>query len=86
LNLYFKVSDFPSLARKVCEGEGIDEADLRLGLRKSQVVKSCRIFFQIAVKRMGYSGAEVARFLGVTTSAVNRLALTGELPEIAKYL
>jgi predicted transcriptional regulator len=35
---------------------------------------------------MGYSGAEVARFLGVTTSAVNRLAVSEELPEVRKYL
>jgi predicted transcriptional regulator len=35
---------------------------------------------------MGYSGAEVARFLGVTTSAVNRLAVSEELPEFRKYL
>jgi hypothetical protein len=35
---------------------------------------------------MGYPGAEVARFLGVTTSAVNRLAVSEELPEVKKYL
>jgi hypothetical protein len=34
---------------------------------------------------MGYSGAGVARFLSVTTSAVNRLAVSGGLPEINKY-
>ncbi len=44
------------------------------------------MFCQIAVKKMGYSGADVARFLGITTSAVNRLAVSDELPEIAKYL
>jgi len=35
---------------------------------------------------MGYSGADVAGFLGITTSAVNRLAVSDELPEIEKYL
>jgi hypothetical protein len=35
---------------------------------------------------MGYSGAEVARFVGVTTSAVNRLAVSEELPGFRKYL
>ena len=29
---------------------------------------------------MAYSGAELAQYLGVTTSAVNRLALSEELP------
>jgi hypothetical protein len=35
---------------------------------------------------MGYSGAEVARYLGVTTSAVNRLAVSEELPDLKQYL
>ena len=81
-----KRADLPSLARKVCEGEGIDEAGLRSGLRKKKVVKSRRIFCQIAVKKMGYSGADVARFLGINTSAVNRLAVSDELPEGEKYI
>ncbi len=68
------------------KGEGIDEAELRSGLRKRQIVKSRRIFCQIVVKEMGYSGADVARFLGVNTSAVNRLAASDELPEVDKYV
>jgi len=42
------------------------------------------VFCQVAVKSMGYSGAEVARYLGVTTSSVNRLAVSDELPESAR--
>jgi len=30
-------------------------------------------------------GAEVARFLGVTTSSVNRLAAIEEMPDLMKY-
>ncbi len=86
LRLTLKIADLPSLALKVCEGEGVDEAGLRSGLRKRQVVKSRRIFCQIAVKKMGYSGADVARFLGINTSAVNRLAVSDELPEVEKYV
>jgi putative transposase len=86
LRLNLKISDLASLARDVCKGEGVEEVDLRSGLRRRGVVKSRRIFCQIAVKRMGYSGAGVARFLGITTSAVNRLAVSDELPEIEKYL
>jgi hypothetical protein len=59
---------------------------LRSGLRKREGVKSRRIFCQIAVKKMGYSGADVARFLGITTSAVNRLAVSDELPGVENYL
>ncbi len=86
LRLSLKISDLPSLAMEVCEGEGVDEAALRSGLRKREVVKSRRIFCQIAVKKMGYSGADVARFLGKNTSAVNRLAVSDELPEVENYI
>ena len=86
LRLSLKLSDLPSLATKLCEREGIVEAELRSGSRKKAVVQSRRIFSQIAVRKMGYSGADVARFLGITTSAVNRLAISDELPEEEKYL
>ncbi len=86
LRLTMKIPDLPSLALKVCAGQGVDEAGLRSGLRKRDVVKSRRIFCQIAVKKMGYSGADVARFLGINTSAVNRLAVSDELPEAEKYV
>jgi uncharacterized protein YijF (DUF1287 family) len=39
----------------------------------------------LAVGKMGYPGAEVARFLGVTISAVVRAAKTEELEEVQKY-
>jgi uncharacterized protein YijF (DUF1287 family) len=35
---------------------------------------------------MGYPGAEVARFLGVITSAVVRASKVEELEEVQKYL
>jgi hypothetical protein len=34
---------------------------------------------------MGYPGAEVARHLRVTTSSVNRLAVSDETPGLKKY-
>ena len=38
------------------------------------------------VKKVGYSGADVARFLGMNTSAVNRLAVSDESAEVEKYV
>jgi len=38
-----------------------------------------KVFSQVAVKRWGYSGAAVARFLGVTTSLVNQYASSEEV-------
>lgn len=64
----------------------MEESDLSAGGRRKGVVKVRRIFCQVTVKKMGYSEADTARFLGITTSAVNRLAVSGELPEIVKFL
>jgi len=35
---------------------------------------------------MGYPGAEVARYIRVTTSSVNRLAVSYEAADLKKYL
>ena len=40
----------------------------------------------MAVQALGYAGAGVARFLGVTTSSVNRSAASEELPQVKRYL
>jgi REP element-mobilizing transposase RayT len=86
LRLSSKLPDLASLAKQICLGEEVDELELRSGLRKRKIVKSRKIFCQIAVKKMGYSGADVARFLGINTSAVNRLAVSDELPDIEEYI
>lgn len=41
---------------------------------------------QVAVKRLGYAGAVVARFLGVTTSLVNRIASAEKVARVDRYL
>jgi len=38
------------------------------------------------VNKVGCSGADVARFLGINTSAVNRLAVCDESAEVQKYV
>jgi REP element-mobilizing transposase RayT len=85
LRLARKVVSLPSLMKTLAGGEGLEEAEVRSGDRRRPVVKVRKVFCQLAVRGMGYSGAEVARYLGVTTSAVNRLALSQELPEMEKY-
>jgi len=84
LRLSRKVVDLARLAETI-GAEGVTEAELRSGGRRRDVVRTRRLFCQVAVKSMGYSGAEVARFLGVTTSSVNRLAVSDELPEATRY-
>jgi hypothetical protein len=38
------------------------------------------------VKKMDYPGADGARYLGINTSAVNRLAVSDESAEAEKYV
>ncbi len=86
LRLSRKVVELMTLGRKLAAREGIPAGELRSGIRRRGVVQVRRLFCQLAVRGMGYSGAEVARFLGVTTSSVNRLAASEELPEFRKCL
>ena len=84
LRLARKVVDLPTVGRML--RDRVPDSALRSGRRRRDIVEARRLFCQIAVTHMGYSGAEVARFLGVTTSSVNRLAVSEELPEVRKYL
>jgi hypothetical protein len=86
LRLGREVPDLLSLAKRIVKGEGVEESELRSGIRKREVVRARRLFCQLAIGRMGYPGAEVARFLGVTTSSVNRLAVSEEASNLTKYL
>ena len=86
LRLFRKVPDLATLEREIIKGEGIEASELHSGIRKRAVVRVRRIFCQLAIGKMGYSGAEVARFLGVTTSAVNRMAVSKKATNLTKYL
>lgn len=86
LRLSRKVPDLPTLARRIVKGEGIEELELRSGMRTRKVARARRMFCQLAVWKMGYPGAEVARYLGVTTSSVNRLAVSQEVVNLKRYL
>ena len=86
LPLITKIPDLAFLAIQITKGEGIDKALLRSGTRKRLVARTRKLFCQIAVGKLGYSGTEVARFLGVTTSCVTRLAASEEVTEISGYL
>jgi uncharacterized protein YijF (DUF1287 family) len=64
------------------EGEEITE--LRSDSRTRKVSKARRLFCQLAVGKMSYPGAEVARFLEVTASVMVRAAKTEELKKVQK--
>jgi len=49
-------------------------------------VKARRVFSLLAVKELGYSGAAVARYLGVTNSCVTRAVSAEEAPDKENYI
>lgn len=64
--------DIDALSDMICSRFGVSPGELRSGSRRHKVVDARREMAWIAVRELGYSGAEVARFLGVTTSCINR--------------
>ncbi len=85
LRLSKKIPDLGSLAESVGKGKGVKQNDLRSGSRRKQVVEARKLFCQLAVRKMGYSGAEIARFLGVTTAAINKAANSEDVAELQRY-
>jgi putative transposase len=86
LRIRRKGIDLSLLAKKVCNVDGVSVGELRSGSRRREIVNSRGVFSWLAVRELGYSGAEVARFLGVTTSCVTRAVLSGEEPKVKGYL
>jgi REP element-mobilizing transposase RayT len=68
--------DIQALAEKVSEKYNVSIGELRSGGRRRAVVKARRAMSLIGVRELGYSGAEVARYLGVTNSCVTRMIST----------
>ena len=73
------------LGKRIAKGEGIREDDLRSGGRRREIIEARKLFCQFAVRKMGYCGGDVARFLGVTTSAVNNAANSEEVAALQQY-
>ena len=78
------VRDDGEILRGVGEREGLDERSLRTVRRAREIVRVIKLFCQLAVRKYGHTGASVARFLGVTTSLVNRYAASGDSFELGK--
>ncbi len=81
-----RIPDLPRLLSKVPKKEGVEEQKVRGGDRGRSVVRARKIFCQVAAKRLGYTGASVARFLGVTTSLGNRYASSVGMGNLDQYL
>ena len=70
--------DIKTLAEKVSEKYNVSIGELRSGGRRREVVKARRAMSWIGVRELGYSGADVARYLGVTNSCVTRMISAGK--------
>jgi len=64
------------------ESYNVSIGGLRSGGKKRTVVQAKRAMSWIGVRELGYSGADVARYLGVTNSCVTRMISTGKKPDI----
>ena len=73
--------DFDTLAERVCKNYDISAGELQSGSRRHKVVKARQVLFWFGVRELGYSGAEMARYLGVSTSCVNRFISSGKKPD-----
>ena len=56
------------------------------GSRRHEIVKARRILSWVGVRELGYPGAEIAGYLGVTTFCVNRFVSSGERAEVEYFI
>ena len=74
LRLRRQVRGLGDLAKELAEAQGITVERLRSGIRTRRVSSARRLFCRTAIEGMGYPAAELARYLGITTSGVARAA------------
>jgi REP element-mobilizing transposase RayT len=74
--------DMKDLAQQVCQKYNITPVELCSGSRRQDGVNARRTLSWIAVRELGFSGADVARFLGVTNSCITRFVSAGIKPDI----
>ena len=61
-----------ALGQRVCKDHGVSLKELRAGSRRHEFVEARRELSRLGIMEQGYSGAEIARYLGVTTSCITR--------------
>ena len=84
--MYFIFPFRPKLAR--LDTSGVLHHVMGRGIERNQiffrrvVVEAWGVISWIAVRELGYSGADVARYLDVTNSCVTRLVASGKKPDV----
>ena len=74
--------DIDALAGKVAGNYNISITELRSGSRRRAVVQARHAMSWLGVRELGYSGADVARYLGVTNSCVTRMIAAGKKADV----
>ncbi len=77
--------DMEAVAEKVAGKYDISIEELASGSRRKQVAEARRALSRICVQELGYSGADVARFLGVANSCVTRIISKGKMETIDDF-
>jgi REP element-mobilizing transposase RayT len=70
------------VCRLVCDAYEVSSGELCSGSRRRPVVRARGALAWVAVRELGYSGADVARYLGVSTSCITRSVATGRPPDV----
>ena len=81
MRLRRKGPDLGRLLRELAEKNGLGDEEVRSLRRWRKAVRVTKVFCHLAVRKFGYTGASVVRFLGITTSLANRYAALGNLLE-----
>ena len=84
--LFFFGQNIAALAQQVCQKYNISLGELRSGSRRRDVVETRCSISWIAVRELGYSGADVARYLGVTNSCVTRFIASGQKTDVENLI
>lgn len=74
--------DIEILAAKVCERYNVSMGELRSGGRRRAVVRARAAMSWIGVRELGYSGADIAKYLGVSNACVTRVVSSGKKPDV----
>lgn len=87
-NLRFSQSkpEIGYVCRHICDAYDVSAGELCSGSRRRPVVMARGALAWVAVRELGYSGADVARYLGVSTSCITRSVATGHPPDVGALL
>jgi REP element-mobilizing transposase RayT len=70
------------VCQHICDIYNVSASELCSGSRRRCVVMARCAASWVAVRELGYSGADVARYLGVTNSCVTRSVASGKMPDV----